>query len=93
MNAAYVNPYHIQNAKLRQDMSYSPYAYHQAGSPWPTVGGETMDKIKAWLDKPTFPTAQPGSFTAKVQNKHLAYGAGAALVLGLAYKYRRKLFR
>lgn len=88
-----MNAYYAQDARLRQDHSMSPYSgYGALGSPWPKTGGETVDKIKAWLDKPTFPSSSPDSTLAKVRNKHLAMGAGAALLLGLAYKYRRKLF-
>ncbi len=52
------------------------------GSPcWPTpsTSGETMDKIKAWLDKPTL-ESHPS-----VKNKHVAIVTGVAAVAGLAY--------
>lgn len=90
----YAYPYHAGNGRLRQDTSISPYAARGAlnTGPWPSVGNETLDKLKAWMDKATFPSSAPDSFLAKVHNKHVVAAGAAALVLGLAYKYRRKLF-
>ena len=90
----YGYPFYRGNGGLRQDTSMSPYAGRGALStgPWPSVGNETIDKLKAWMDKSTFPSSAPDSILAKVQNKHVALAGGAALILGLAYKYRRSLF-
>jgi len=43
--------------------------------PTPSTSGETMDKISAWLDKPTLESHPT------IKNKHVA-GVGAVLVLG-----------
>jgi hypothetical protein len=52
------------------------------GSPvWPTPSssGETMDKLKAWLDKPTMESYP------SVKNKHVAIVVGVSAVAGLAW--------
>jgi hypothetical protein len=62
----------------------------QVSSPcWPTpsTSGETMDKVKAWLDKPVMTS------TPNFKNKHLAIGATVAAVAGLAwYGHRNHWF-
>jgi hypothetical protein len=89
MNQGY---YHSQNGRLRQDFSLSPYARANAldTSPWPNTGNDTVDKVKAWLDKPTFPTAEAGSFTSKIHNKHLALAGSAAALAGLVWYGNKK---
>lgn len=47
--------------------------------PAPATGGETMDKITAWLDKPTL-ASHPS-----IKNKHVAIGVGVLAVGGLAW--------
>jgi hypothetical protein len=52
------------------------------GSPcWPTpsTSGETLDKLKAWLDKPTL-ASHPS-----VKNKHVAIVVGVTAAAGLAW--------
>lgn len=52
------------------------------GSPvWPTpyASGETTDKIKAWLDKPTIESYP------SIKNKHVAIVVGVSAIAGLAW--------
>lgn len=81
--------YYQPNASLRQDASVQPYAY-SGDSPWPNVGNETLDKLKVWFDKPTFPSSQPGTFLARVQNKHAAGAAAAVILLAATHKTWRR---
>jgi hypothetical protein len=47
--------------------------------PTPSTSGETMDKLKAWLDKPTMESHPT------VKNKHVAIVVGVSAIAGLAW--------
>ena len=89
MNATHPHSYgmHGHNAQPATGYDYGSGSFTGSNGlavsspcwPTPSTSGETMDKIKAWLDKPTVESYP------SVKNKHVAIGVSVLALGGLAW--------